>query len=280
MENSDSEQIDKYIIFDQFRGGLTNLKIKIAYSKIIANKLNRDLIIENNFVSTRLFGISKYKIFEYFDFSHLGICNEGLSITESVKKYKFVGGCFDKCTINSIVNDLKTCNEKYIYLSGDLMLSRTCSDVLNEHLDYLYWKPRVMILPERYDICLHLRIEEDWTEFKNFNLDVLFSCIDKNWDYKSIYVLCALNACSKTLQEKFKTIQNKFKLVCINHSSECYELNAEIDYLHGLQSDIFLTITTRSTLSNTIALKRKEKNYLYNAKNNEFIAFNPSKIYG
>ncbi len=107
------------------------------------------MIIENNFINTRLFGISKYKIFQYFDLSHLGICIEGLSTTENTKKYKFVGGGGGNCTINTIVNDLKSCNEKYIHISGDLILSKTDSYVLNIHLDYLYWKPRVMLLPEK-----------------------------------------------------------------------------------------------------------------------------------
>ena len=62
----------KYLYFDNYRGGLTNIKIKIVYAKIIADALNRELIFVENKLHSKLYKYSPNNISHYFHLNDLG----------------------------------------------------------------------------------------------------------------------------------------------------------------------------------------------------------------
>ena len=271
----------KSILLTEYGGGLTNMKIKLVYAKIICDHLDRKLIIKDFKPISRAFGQQDYTIMKYFDLTKFGECISFDSDFLACHKYTFKGGWGSPHNVDKIVKDIKTKYNDFesIELCGDLILNKPT--YLNNYIKYFSYAmiPKNIIKKMYIHVCVHLRIETDWhhVPYNKVSLNDLFKAIHMKWTPHAMYCLCDLSRCSLKRKNEFENLISKYNLINLNHNSICHELNAEADYQIGINSQIYVTTTRHSTFSNLIAIQKDENSFIY--EKNKLHVFTVPSIY-
>ena len=270
--------MNKYLYCDSYRGGVTNIKIKLVYAKMIADALDRELIFIDRKMHSGLYKFSTHNISYYFDLTDLGkVVYEKDIDFSNMHEFKFKGG--SGSTYDSLVNRLAVITHRDVMLRGDMILSRKSSGKLVNHLHKFSCIRNKISKPiENNDICLHLRSEIDWK--KKVELRKLINAIKNRWKNKNIFICCEY----AKLENKDKIIlddiiKNDKTISCdTTNTEETYEMRAETDFQRILKSNIFVGTTRTSTFTNLACLQRDNKEtYIY--EKGDLLKYNVSKIY-
>jgi hypothetical protein len=269
----------KKLYMNTYTGGLTNIKIKIVYAKIIAIKTNRTLIFIDMPMWSKIYKSNKFNISNYFILNNLGELVSDNDVSK-LKKYSFRGWAGSDDTIDKIVNDINKLKSNDILLNGDMILSRKCVNELNDNI-HLFNSIKTLnpIDVERWDITLHLRLESDQPWIKHFDINNCIKSILAKWSKYKINILCNFEELSIKYRSTLDLLKNNYQdLIFINRpNDETYELNAEKDFQTILKSIIFVAITKYSTFANLACKIRNKDSYIF--ENNKINQYNPKYIY-